>query len=237
MVAIADVDAGFGQRRVIERTKSVEVFGVDLGGAVAAHEFILEEDAYFGDYRGAVGIFGGSYFDGGDEIFLAVGAQGADGELRAGEDDGFGEVLEHEAEGRGGVGHSVGAVQDDKAVEVVVVIVDYFDNLCPKGGLHIGRVDGGIELVGRDAVVEALQLGDMLEQVVEVEVLKGTGLRVFYHSDSSTCVNQEYGRAIDFHKHHIGVLFRAQRYKKYNICRNNRDKFIMSLSLLFLHIL
>lgn len=39
-------------------------------------------------------------------------------------------------------------------------------------------------------VVEALQFGNMLQQLVEVEVLKRTGLRIFYHSDSSASVNQ-----------------------------------------------
>lgn len=110
VLAVADVDAGFGERGVVERPEGVEVFGVDLGGAVAAHQFVFEEDADFGHYRGAVGVLGGGYLDGGDEVLFAVGAQGADGELRAGEDDGLGEVFKHEAEGRCGVGHGVGAV-------------------------------------------------------------------------------------------------------------------------------
>ena len=81
-------------------------------------------------------------------------------------------------------------VKDDEAVEVVVVVVDDFYNLCPEGRFHVGRVDRRVELIGRDVVVEALQLGDMLQQLVEVEVLKRTGLGIFYHSDSSASVNQ-----------------------------------------------
>ena len=53
-------------------------------------------------------------------------------------------------------------MQDDEAVEIVVVVVDDFYNLCPEGRLHIGRVDRWVELIGRDAVVEALQFGNML---------------------------------------------------------------------------
>ena len=107
-------------------------------------------------------MLGGGYFNGGDEVLFPVGAQGADGKLGTGEDDRLGKVLEHETEGGGCIGHGVGTVQDDEAVEVVVVVVDDFYNLCPEGRLHVGRVDRWVELIGRDAVVEALQFGNML---------------------------------------------------------------------------
>lgn len=92
-------------------------------------------------------------------------------------------------------------MQDDEAVEKVVVIIYYLDNLCPQRGFHVGGVDGRVELVGRDTVVEAFQFGNVLEQVVEIEILEGTCFGVFYHSDSSARVNQEYGRVICFHKY------------------------------------
>ena len=50
--------------------------------------------------------------------------------------DRLGKVLEHEAEGGGCIGHRIGTVQDDEAVEIVVVVVDDFYNLCPE---EIGR--------------------------------------------------------------------------------------------------
>lgn len=131
VLVVADVDADLGEWGIIERAECVEVFGVDFGGAVAAHQFVLEEDADFGDDGGAVGMFSGGYLDGGDEVFLSVGAEHTDGELRTGQDDGLCQVFEHEAEGRGGIGHGVGAVQDDEAVEAVVVVIDDFYNLRP----------------------------------------------------------------------------------------------------------
>ena len=57
--------------------------------------------------------------------------------------------------------HGIGTVQDDEAVEIVGVVVDDFYNLCPVGRLHVGRVDRWVELIGRDEVVEALQVGNM----------------------------------------------------------------------------
>lgn len=212
VLVVADVDACLCQWGIVERAEGVEVLRIDFGGAVAAHQFVFEKDAHFGDDGQAVGTLGGGNLDGGDEVLLAIGAQGADGELRAGEDDGFGKVLEHEAEGGCRVGHGVGAVEDDEAVEVIVVIVYDFDNLCPQRGFHIRGVDGRVELIGGDAVVEAFQLGDVQKQVVEVEVFECTGFGVFYHSDSSSGVNQEDGRVISFHKYVVLILFRAQRY-------------------------
>ncbi len=46
---------------------------------------------------------------------FTVGAEHADGKLRAREDDGLVEALEHKAECGCGVGHGVRAVQDDEA--------------------------------------------------------------------------------------------------------------------------
>ena len=129
---VLDVDACMCQRGIIEGTECVEVFGIYLGGTVATHQLILEKDAYFGDNGSTVRILGSSYLDGGDEVFFSISSQGADGELGARENNRFGEVLEHETESGSGIGHGVGSVEDDKAVEVVVVVVDYLDDFCPE---------------------------------------------------------------------------------------------------------
>ena len=134
-------------------------------------------------------MLGGGYFDGSNQVFLSVRAQGSDRQLRTGKDNRLREVFEHEAERRCRIRHRVGAVQDDKAVKVIVVIIYDFDNLGPQRRFHIRGVDGRVELIGRDAVVEAFQFGDMLEQVVEIEIFQCAGFRVFHHSDSSACVN------------------------------------------------
>ena len=105
-------------------------------------------------------------------------------------------------------------MQDDKAVKVIVIIVNYFYNLCPERWFHVRRIDRWIELIGGDTVVETFQFGNMFEQLVEVEVFKRSGFWVFYHSDSTSGVNQKYRRVICFHKCLAFVVFRAQRYIK-----------------------
>ena len=119
-----------GQRGIVVGTESVEVVGIDLAGAVAAQQVVFEKDTHLG-YDGLSVLLGGSYLDGGDEVLLAIGAQHADRELRAGQDDGFAQVFEHEAQGRGGVRHGVGSMQHYEAVVVGVVVGNRFHDLHP----------------------------------------------------------------------------------------------------------
>ena len=98
-------------------------------------------------------------------------------------------------------------MQDDKAVEVFVVVIYNCDNFGPQGRFHVRGVDRRIELIGRDVIVEALQFGNMLEQVGEIEIFQCTCFRIFYHSDSSAGVNQENGRIICFHKYLFFLFF------------------------------
>ena len=76
---VTDMDSCFCQSGVVERAESVEIFGIDFGCPVAAHQFIFKEDAHFGDKGCAVRTFGGSYFDGSNQIFFSVRAQCPDG--------------------------------------------------------------------------------------------------------------------------------------------------------------
>ena len=77
------------QRRVIERAKSIKVFCIDFGGTITTHQMIFKEDAHFGDKGCAVRTFGGSYFDGSNQVFLSVRAQCPDGQLQTGKITGF----------------------------------------------------------------------------------------------------------------------------------------------------
>ena len=81
-------------------------------------------------------------------------------------------------------------MKDDKTVEIVIIVVDNLYDFCPKRRLHVRRVDGRIELVGRDAIIETFQFGNMFEKMVEVEIFKRTCLRVFYHTDGSASIYQ-----------------------------------------------
>lgn len=143
VLVIADMDACLCQWGIVEGAESVEILGIDFGGTVAPHQLVLEEDAHFRDDRSTVRMLGGGYFNGGDEVLFPVGAQGADGKLGTGEDDRLGKVLEHETEGGGCIGHGVGTVQDDEAVEVVVVVVDDFTIFAQREGSMSEESIGG----------------------------------------------------------------------------------------------
>ena len=73
-----------------------------------------------------------------DEVFLAVGAHLADGELRAGDYHGLAEIFEHEAERRGRKGHGVCAVEYHESVELLVVLPDMPRNLLPVSRIDVG---------------------------------------------------------------------------------------------------
>ena len=53
---------------------------------------VFEEDAYFGYNSSAVRMFGSGYFYGSDQIFLSIGAQHADGQLAASQDNRLAQV-------------------------------------------------------------------------------------------------------------------------------------------------
>jgi len=131
---------------------------------------------------------GGGYLDAGQQIFLAVGTQDADGQLRAGQDDGLVQVFEHEAQCRSRVGHRIGAVQDDEARVLVVVVANDTHQSLPRLGIHVRRIHWRVELICVNAETEVLQLGNVLLELLHVEVFQCTCLGVFYHSDSTAGV-------------------------------------------------
>ena len=161
-IVIFDVYAGGGEYGIIERTESVEVFGIDFGGAVAAHQVILEKDAHF-RYKGtSAGMPRCGDLDTRQQVLLAVRTEHADGKLRPGEDDGLVEPFEHEAEGRCCVGHGVRSMKDDKAGVPFVVVADDAYEFAPGIRIHVRRVHGRVELIGVYAERKILEFGHML---------------------------------------------------------------------------
>ena len=127
---------------IVERLEGVELLSALLGGAIAPEQMAAEIDAYLWHLCVALHIFGGGHLYRGDEVLLAVGAQLSDGQLRASENDGLGEVLQHVGEGRGGVGHRVSAMKNHKAIVVVVVVGYYMAQVSPQLGRHVAGIDG-----------------------------------------------------------------------------------------------
>lgn len=93
---------------------------------------MVEEEADFGNDIGACDD------ERAEQVIYCVGLQGKDGCLGAGEDNGLAEIGHHEGEGGGGVGEGVGAVEDDEAVEEVVVFFD-----AERHGRPVRGGDGG----------------------------------------------------------------------------------------------
>ena len=81
--------------------------------------------------REALGIFRSGHFDGGDEVLPPVRARCADRELAAREDHRLGQVLQHETQRRGRVGHRVRPMQHDESVILVVVVGNDVRQVCP----------------------------------------------------------------------------------------------------------
>ena len=103
-------------------------------------------------------------------------------------------MLEHVAERRGGVGHRVGAMQDDEAVVPVVVVNDDVHHVGPVRWIHVGGVQRRGELDGVEVDRNALQLGHVAEQVAEVDGLVRTGGRILDHADGAAGVDDQYMR-------------------------------------------
>ena len=191
VLVIGDVDTGIDEVGVVERLEGIELLGTLFGGAVAAQQMAAEVDAHLGHEGSAFSILGSGDLDGGDEVLLAVGAQLADGQLGAREDDGLREVLKHIGEGRGGIGHRVGAMEYHESVVVVIAVGDAMADVGPSGWRHVAGVDGWRELIGLDLGVELLEFGHMDEQVLEVEGLEGARLRIAVHADCAACIDEK----------------------------------------------
>lgn len=111
----------------------------------------MEEEADFRDDEGS------GNDERAEEVVNAVGLEGEDGSLRAGEDDGLSEVGHHEGEGGGRVGEGVGAVEDDEAVEEVVVLLDAHGHGVPVVGGDGAGVEKRVEF--QDAIADVTIIG------------------------------------------------------------------------------
>ena len=79
----------------VERLEGIELLSTLFGGAISTQQMASEIDAYLGHSGMTRFVLSGSNLDGGNEILLAISAKLADGQLRAREDDGLGEILQH----------------------------------------------------------------------------------------------------------------------------------------------
>lgn len=161
-----------GQRVEVGRGKGLEGGGADLCGPVAPVQLVVEEEADFWYDEGA------GDDERPEEVVDGVGLQREDGRLGARQDDGLAEVGHDEGEGGGGVGEGVGAVEDDEAIEEVVVFLDARGHGGPVGGGNGGGVEEGGEF--EDGVADVAVVGGWwrAEGVEGEEVALAVGLEL-----------------------------------------------------------
>lgn len=148
----ADAEAvDLGQGLAVGAGKGLEGGGRDLCGAVAAVQLVAEEEADFGDHKGA------RYDERAEQVVDGVGLERKDGRLRAREDDGLAQVGQHKGQGGRRVGERVCAVEDDEAVEEVVVFLDGGGHGGPVGGGDVAGVEEGVEF--HDGVADVAVVG------------------------------------------------------------------------------
>ena len=116
VVVVGERHARVAEVRVVERLEGIKTIGILLGAPVASQQPSAEIDTHLGDDGMPHVVVGRRYLYARDEVLLAVGARLPYGQLAAGEDDGLGEILEHERQCRCRVGHGVCAMEYHEAV-------------------------------------------------------------------------------------------------------------------------
>ena len=122
VLMIVDSHTCISKMSVVEALEGIKLVGTLLGGAVASHEMPVEVDSHFWNHCRTVVLLCRGNLDTRDEILLAVGAQLSYRQLRTGENNWFCKIVEHVAQCRGGVGHSVGTMQYHKSVILGIVV-------------------------------------------------------------------------------------------------------------------
>ena len=125
-----------------------------------------------------------------DQVVAGVAAQLAQRLLRAGQDDGDGDVVQHVGEGRGRVGQRVGAVGDDHAVDAADAGLDDGGQLLPVLEIQFGAVEneGDLHL----DVGDGRKLGDDLEQAgVELVGAQHAAAAVAGHADGAAGMDEQ----------------------------------------------
>ena len=191
-----DIDAHFGQRRIVVGAECGELLGALLDGAVGTDQPVLEVERYLG-YERSLRVVRSGDFDRRDKVLASVGAQYADRDLAAGENHGLGQVFEHETQCRCGVGHGVRAVQYDEPVVAGVVVADQLGQRRPVCRGDVRRVDHGIHRQHVDVHVEPLERREFIVDAAEVERHQGAGFGIVLHADGTARIDDQDRR---FHR-------------------------------------
>lgn len=131
---------GHRQRRTVRGIERGEVTRRDLGCAVPAEQLVVEVETDLRDHEVA------RHHERPEQVIRGIVLQLEHRGLGPRQDDGFAQVLQHEAERRAGVCQTVGAVQDDERVKERVVEGDGPGDLRPAFGVDRAAVEQLLEL-------------------------------------------------------------------------------------------
>jgi hypothetical protein len=138
-----DTDAetvDLGDRFAVGTGKGLEFCRGDLCATVAAVKTVVKEEADFRDSECSCDD------ERAQEVIDTIGLKSEDGRLGAGENDGLSEVLHHERERRSRVSERVCSMENDEAVEQVIVLFDARSHGVPVMGGDGARVEQRAEL-------------------------------------------------------------------------------------------
>ena len=128
-----------------------------------------------------------------DDVVAGVVADFAQRDLGSGQDYRLRVSPQHEGERRGGIGHCVGTVQDDKAIVGVVVFGDHTSNFIPFQYRDIGGIQKRVHVndipIGHTIGIE---FGDLFEKVVKSLSLRRIAMGSCNHSDGPAGEYDEY---------------------------------------------
>ena len=170
----------------IDALEGVEAQRANLAGPCSRDEPAIERDIH------AVELVEAGGREGGQQVDARVGQRVVDRKLRAGEDNGLGEVFKEERKRRGSVGHRVCAVQNDEAIVLIIVSRDDAHELCPFLGGHVAGIYGWGELIDINVGLDQLELRHGVYKMVEIKGFQSACVRILTHADSATGVDQQY---------------------------------------------
>ncbi len=180
-----DLHAHLGERRQVAARKGHEVVVSQFLGSVPPDEAGPEVDRHLGD------VVGPGEDDRRDDVLATIGAHVPHRELGAGEDHGLGQPVQQEAEGRGGVGHGVGAVEHHEAVVVVVAPDHGAGDPDPIVGPHLGAVEERLHPLDGDlGHLPTVQLGHRRQGLLDEPFAHGQPRASGRHADGSARVQQ-----------------------------------------------
>ncbi len=168
-----------GRFRVIDAGKGIEAFAAHLAGTGAQNHLVVKHDLHAPRPRGT-GVGKGP-----QQVVAGVGIPVVNGFLAAGKHNGLGWILYQIAEGRGGVGHGVGAVGDHKAVVAVVVLPHGLHHLDPVLRPHIGGIQ--VEQKQRFNTAKLGQFGHKVQQFAGGDGRRKAALLVWAAGNGAAC--------------------------------------------------